>query len=183
MAIGIILGVAFGKIVASFIDDILMPPLGFLLGRVDFSNPFVSLTGKHFDPLVAAKAAGVPTLNYGVFFNAVFNFLIVAFAVFMLMRQVNRFRRQQATPAPPPMKECPYCCYQFPRKLRATGHAPPNWQPYRPARNHPGGAERGRSETPLRHRLHSSARIIGVLEQPGQPLTTHSSPAKPNTVP
>jgi large conductance mechanosensitive channel len=121
MAIGIILGVAFGKIVASFINDLLMPPLGFLLGRVDFSNPFVSLTGKHFDALVAAKAAGVPTLNYGVFFNAVFNFLIVAFAVFMLMRQVNRFRRLQATPAPPPMKECPYCCSSIPAKATRYG--------------------------------------------------------------
>jgi large conductance mechanosensitive channel len=116
MAIGIILGVAFGKIVASFIDDILMPPLGFLLGRVDFSNLFISLTGRHFDSLVAAKTAGAPTLNYGVFFNAVFNFLIVAFAVFMLVRQVNRFRRQQAPAAPPAMKECPFCCSSIPAK-------------------------------------------------------------------
>jgi large conductance mechanosensitive channel len=114
MAIGIILGVAFGKIVTSFIDDILMPPLGFVLGRVDFSNLFISLTGRHFDSLIAAKAAGVPTLNYGIFFNAVFNFLIVAFAVFMLVRQVNRFRRQQAAPAL--MKECPYCCSAIPAK-------------------------------------------------------------------
>ena len=121
MAIGIILGVAFGKIVASFIDDILMPPLGFLLGRVDFSNLFVSLTGKHFDTLVAAKAAGAPTLNYGVFFNAVFNFLIVAFAVFMLVRQVNRFRRQLAPPPPVPMKECPYCCSSIPAKAARCG--------------------------------------------------------------
>jgi large conductance mechanosensitive channel len=121
MAIGIILGVAFGKIVASFIDDILMPPLGFLLGRVDFANLFISLTGKHFDTLVAAKAAGAPTLNYGVFFNALFNFLIIAFAVFMLVRQVNRFRRQQEPPPAPSMRECPYCCSSIPAKATRCG--------------------------------------------------------------
>ncbi len=118
MAIGIILGVAFGKIVASFINDILMPPLGFLLGRVDFSNLFISLTGRRFESLAAAKAAGAPTLNYGVFFNEVFNFLIVAFAVFLLVRQVNRFRRQQA---PPALKECPHCCSMIPAKATRCG--------------------------------------------------------------
>ncbi len=118
MAIGIILGVAFGKIVASFIDDIVMPPLGFLLGRVDFSSLFISLTGKHFDSLAAAKAAGAPTLNYGVFLNAIFNFLIVAFAVFLLVRQVNRFRRQQA---PAAVKECPFCCSTIPEKAMRCG--------------------------------------------------------------
>ncbi len=121
MAIGIILGVAFGKIVASFIDDIIMPPLGFLLGRVDFSSLFISLTGKHFDSLAAAKAAGAPTLNYGVFFNAVFNFLIVAFAVFLLVRQVNRFRRLQAPAAELAMKECPFCCNSIPAKATRCG--------------------------------------------------------------
>ena len=96
MAIGIILGVAFGKIVTSLVDDIVMPPLGLLLGRVEFSNLFVSLTGQHFPTLAAAKASGAPTINYGLFLNSVFNFVIVAFAIFMLVRQVNRFRREQA---------------------------------------------------------------------------------------
>jgi large conductance mechanosensitive channel len=109
MAIGIVLGVAFGRIVTSFVEDILMPPLGLLLGHVDAAKLFLSLSGKHFDTLAAAKAAGAPTLNYGVFANTIFNFLIVAFSIFLLLRQVNRFRRQ-AAPAPVPLtRECPFC--------------------------------------------------------------------------
>src|SRR5574341_2528197 len=87
MAVGVIIGAAFGKIVTSFVEDILMPPLGLLLGKVDFSNLFVSLSGQHYDTLAAAKAAGAATVNYGVFFNHVFNFLIVAFAIFLLIKQ------------------------------------------------------------------------------------------------
>ncbi|HXZ27896.1 MAG TPA: large conductance mechanosensitive channel protein MscL [Terriglobales bacterium] len=117
MAVGIVLGVAFGRIVTSFVDDILMPPLGLLLGHVDASNLFLSLTGKHFDTLAAAKAAAAPTLNYGVFLNNIFNFLLVAFAIFLLVRQVNRFRRLQEAPAPT-TKECPYCLSSIP--LKAT---------------------------------------------------------------
>jgi large conductance mechanosensitive channel len=113
MAIGIILGVAFGKIISSFLDDVFMPILGFAVGRVDFSSLYVSLTGRHFDTLAAAKAAGAPTLNYGVFLNAVLNFVLIAVGVFLLVRQVNRFRRQQAVPA---MKECPFCCTPVPAK-------------------------------------------------------------------
>ncbi len=113
MAIGIILGVAFGKIISSFLDDIFMPVLGFAVGRVDFSTMFVSLTGRHFDNLAAAKAAGAPTLNYGIFFNAILNFVMIAFGVFLLVRQVNRLRRQQE---PPRMKECPFCCMAIPEK-------------------------------------------------------------------
>ena len=115
MAIGIILGVAFGKIVTSFVEDILMPPLGLVIGKVDFSSLFISLTGRHFDSVAAAKAAGAPTINYGIFGNNVLNFLIVAFAIFLLVRQVNRFKRQ---PAPPSTRECPYCCATIP--LKAT---------------------------------------------------------------
>lgn len=92
MAIGIILGVAFGKIISSFVEDLIMPLIGFVFGKVDFSNMFVSLTGRHFDSLVTAKAAGAPTLNYGLFLNATFNFVVVAFGVFLLVRQVNRLR-------------------------------------------------------------------------------------------
>ncbi len=117
MAIGIILGVAFGKIVTSFVEDVLMPPLGLIIGKVDFSNLFFSLTGRHFDTLAAAKAAGAPTLNYGVFANNVLNFVIVAFAIFLLVRQVNRFKRQPA-PAAPSTRDCPYCCATIP--LKAT---------------------------------------------------------------
>lgn len=119
MAVGIILGVAFGKIVASLVEDIIMPPVGLLLGHVDFTNLFFSLTGRHFDTLAAAKASGTPTINYGLFLNSIFNFLIVAFAIFLLVRQVNRFRRQQEAPAPAPtIRECPYCLSAIP--IRAT---------------------------------------------------------------
>lgn len=105
MAIGIILGVAFGKIITSFVEDIVMPVISRIFGKMDFSNMFVSLTGKHFDTLAAAKATGAPRLNYGVFMNAVLNFVIVAVGVFLLVRQVNRFRNLQNVE----MKECPYC--------------------------------------------------------------------------
>ena len=105
MAIGIILGVAFGKVITSFVDDMIMPPIGRIFGKVDFSNLFVSLTGVHFDTLSAAKTAGVPTLNYGLFMNAIFNFVIVAFGVFLLIRQVNRLHRVKEVE----MKECPFC--------------------------------------------------------------------------
>lgn len=117
MAIGIIIGVAFGRIVNSFVEDILMPPLGLLIGKVDFTNLFVSLTGQSFDTLAAARAAGVPTLNYGMFVNHVFNFLLVAFAIFILVRQVNRLKRQQPAAAPT-TRECPFCLSQIP--LKAT---------------------------------------------------------------
>lgn len=93
VAIGIIIGAAFGKIVTSFVSDILMPPLGLLLGRVDFSNLFLTLSSQSYPSLAAAKAAGAPTINYGVFVNTLLDFLIVAFAVFLLVRQVNRLQK------------------------------------------------------------------------------------------
>jgi len=120
LAIGVILGVAFGKIVTSFVEDILMPPLGLVIGKVDFASLFVSLTGRHFDSVAAAKAAGAPTLNYGLFVNNVLNFVIVAFVIFLLVRQVNRFQRQPA-PAAPTTRECPYCCASIPLKATRCG--------------------------------------------------------------
>jgi large conductance mechanosensitive channel len=122
MAVGIIIGAAFGKIVASFVEDVLMPPLGRLLGRVDFSNLFLSLTGRHFDSLAAAKAAGAATLNYGLFINTVINFLIVAFAVFLLVRQVNRFAAKPAPPAAPATRDCPFCLMAIPAKATRCAH-------------------------------------------------------------
>jgi len=119
MAIGIIIGAAFGKIVSSFVNDILMPPIGLLLGGVDFSDLFINLSGKPYASLAEAKAAGAATINYGVFLNAVLDFVIVAFAVFLLVRQVNRLRRQpEPAPAAPTTKECPYCLSVI--SLRAT---------------------------------------------------------------
>ena len=100
MAIGVIIGGAFGKIVSSLVSDVLMPPLGLLLGKVDFSSLFLNMSGTPQPSLAAAKAAGAPTLNYGVFLQNVFDFIIIAFVIFMLVKQVNRFKKE-APPAPP----------------------------------------------------------------------------------
>ena len=106
LAVGIIMGVAFTTIVNSLVNDIIMPPIGVLLGGVDFSNYYINLSGTHYDSLAAAKAAGAATINYGVFTNAIINFLIIAFAVFLLVKQVNRFMKKPepapAAPAAPP---------------------------------------------------------------------------------
>jgi large conductance mechanosensitive channel len=102
MAIGVIIGGAFGKIVSSLVSDVLMPPLGLLMGKVDFSSLFIDLSQTSPPSLAAAKAAGAPTLNYGVFLQSVFDFLIIAFVIFMLVKQVNRFKNQAPPPPPPP---------------------------------------------------------------------------------
>ncbi len=103
LAVGIIIGAAFTGIVNSLVNDILMPPIGFIMGGIDFSNFFITLSGPHLESLKAAKDAGAATINYGVFLNAVINFLIVAFAIFLLVKQINRFKKQEeaAPPAPP----------------------------------------------------------------------------------
>jgi large conductance mechanosensitive channel len=100
LAIGVIIGAAFGKIVASFTNDVLMPPIGLLLGKVDFSNLFINLSGKPAETLAAAKAAGLPTVNYGVFFNTVLDFLIVGFVIFLVVKQANRLKKEAPAPAP-----------------------------------------------------------------------------------
>ena len=103
MAVGIVIGAAFTAIVNSLVKDVIMPPIGLLTGGLDFSNLFISLTGEHFDSLAAATEAGAPVLRYGVFINAVINFIIVAFAIFILIKQVNRFKKkEEAAPAAPP---------------------------------------------------------------------------------
>ena len=122
MAVGIIIGAAFGKIVSSAVDDILMPPLGRLLGRVDFSSLFINLSDKSFETLAAAKAAGAPTLNYGIFLNTIINFLIVAFAVFLLVRTVNRWVAKPAPAAAPTTKDCPQCAMPIPIAAKKCGH-------------------------------------------------------------
>jgi large conductance mechanosensitive channel len=107
LAIGIVIGAAFGRIVTSFVNDLLMPPIGLLLGRIDFSNLFVALRGGPYPSLAAAKAAGAPTFNYGLFLNTVIDFLIVAFVIFLIVRAVNRMA---AHPEPTSTtKPCPYC--------------------------------------------------------------------------
>jgi large conductance mechanosensitive channel len=121
MAVGIIIGAAFGQIVTSFVQDVLMPPIGRLLGHVDFSNLFVNLSGTHYPTIAAAKAAGAATLNYGLFLNTIINFLIVAFAVFLLVRQVNRLAPKPA-PAPAATRDCPYCLSAIPLKATKCAH-------------------------------------------------------------
>jgi large conductance mechanosensitive channel len=123
MAVGIIVGAAFGQIVNSFVQDVMMPPIGRLVGHVDFSNLFVTLSGQHYDTVAAAKAAGAATLNYGMFLNTIINFLIVAFAVFLLVRQVNRLMPKPApVPAAPATRDCPYCLSAVPAKATKCAH-------------------------------------------------------------
>ena len=115
LAVGVIIGAAFGKIVTSFVNDVLMPPIGLIVGDVDFSDLFVDLSRKGYASLAEAQAAGAPTLNYGLFLNNILDFLIVAFAIFLVVRQINRMKRQEVPP-PPNTKECPYCLATIPLK-------------------------------------------------------------------
>jgi large conductance mechanosensitive channel len=128
MAVGIIIGAAFGTIITSLVADILMPPIGLLLGNIDFANPFIVLkegakAAAPYASLAAAKAAGAVTINYGFFINTVISFLIVAFAVFLLVRSVNNLKRQEeASPAVPTTKECPHCISTIPVKATRCPH-------------------------------------------------------------
>jgi large conductance mechanosensitive channel len=116
MAVGIVLGVAFGRIITSLVNDIIMPPIGLITGHVNFNDLFFSLNGQHYASLAAAKAASAPTINYGAFVNTIIDFLIVAFAMFLIVRQMNRmFPPAPAEPAAAP-KECPYCASMIPAK-------------------------------------------------------------------
>ena len=120
LAVGVIIGAAFGKVISSLVDDVIMPPVGRLLGHVDFSNLFINLSDKPAETLAAAKAAGIPTLNYGTFFNTIINFVIVAFAVFLLVRSVNKWLPKP--PAPVTTKECPQCAMAIPVGAKKCGH-------------------------------------------------------------
>jgi large conductance mechanosensitive channel len=114
LAIGVIIGAAFGKIVTSVVNDILMPIIGLAAGKIDFSNLFISLNGQHYDTLADAKKAAAPTINYGVFINTAIEFLIIAFVIFMIVKQVNRFVKPPEAPPAPATKECPQCCTTIP---------------------------------------------------------------------
>jgi large conductance mechanosensitive channel len=117
MAVGIIIGAAFGKIITSFVNDVLMPPLGLLLGKVDFTNLFITLSDKSFATLEEAKKAGAATIKYGIFINTIIDFLIVAFVIFLMIRQINRLTRQpEPAPVAPTTKECPFCFSVIPIK-------------------------------------------------------------------
>ena len=121
MAVGIIIGAAFGKVVSSFVTDVLMPPIGLLLGKVDFSNLFISLSGQSFESLADAKKAGAATLNYGLFLNTTIDFLIVGFAIFIVVKQVNRLKRE-APAAAPTTRACPFCVTDIPLKATRCPH-------------------------------------------------------------
>ena len=128
MAVGIVIGAAFGTIVKSFVDDVLMPPIGLLLGNVDFSNLFLTLkegakAAGPYASLAAAKAAGAVTLNLGLFINTVISFIIVAFAVFLVIKGINRMKREQEEPpAEPTTKDCPYCFTSIPIQASRCPH-------------------------------------------------------------
>lgn len=115
LAIGIVIGAAFGKIITSLVSDVIMPPIGLLLGKVDFASLFIDLSGKGYATLAEAKAAGAATINYGLFLNTLIDFIIVAFIIFLIIKQINRMKREEA-PAPPDTKECPYCYTVIPVK-------------------------------------------------------------------
>jgi large conductance mechanosensitive channel len=119
LAVGVVIGAAFGTVVTSFVNDLLMPPIGLLLGSVDFASLFVTLRGGPYPSIAAAKAAGAPTLNYGLFINHIISLIIVGFAVFLLVKQVNRLK------GPPPAattRECPACIMPIPLKARRCPH-------------------------------------------------------------
>ncbi len=123
MAIGIVIGAAFGKIVASFVRDVLMPPIGLLLGKVDFSNLFINLSREHYATVAEATEAGAPTINYGMFVNTVLDFAIVALAVFVVVKQVNRLKRkEEAAPAPATTRDCPFCLSPVPLAATRCAH-------------------------------------------------------------
>ncbi len=121
MAVGIIIGVAFGGIINSLVKDVIMPPIGMIMGGTNFADLFIVLDGKTYASLAAAQAAAAPTINYGLFINAIINFLIVALAIFMLIRQVNAAKKKPAPPEPN-SKECPFCKESIPNAAVKCSH-------------------------------------------------------------
>jgi large conductance mechanosensitive channel len=121
LAVGVIIGAAFGRVVSSLVEDVIMPPIGRLLGHVDFSQLFINLSDQPYATLADAKKAGAATLNYGNFINTVINFLIVAFAIFLLVRSVNRWM-PKPPPAPVTTRDCPQCAMAIPVNAKKCGH-------------------------------------------------------------
>jgi large conductance mechanosensitive channel len=128
LAIGLVIGAAFGKIVTSFVSDVLMPPIGLLLGKADFNNLYINLSGGRYETLKAAKDAGAATINYGAFLGTVVDFLIVAFAIFLVVRQINRMKRKHEAEAPA-MAECRFCASSIPIKAVKCPHCTSDLKP------------------------------------------------------
>jgi large conductance mechanosensitive channel len=121
MAVGIIIGAAFGRIITSLVNDVIMPPIGLLLGRVDFSSLFINLSGTPYASLADARKAGAAVIGYGAFLNTILDFVVVAFVIFLLIRQVKKMKKQPA-PASATTRECPYCLSVIPLKATRCGH-------------------------------------------------------------
>jgi large conductance mechanosensitive channel len=122
LAVAVIIGGVFGKIVSSLVSDILMPPIGFLMGKVDFSNLYLNLSSASFTSLAEAQKAGVPIVKYGLFINTLIDFIIVSFVIFMVVRAANRLQKTKEEPEAPTTKECPYCLSAVPLKATRCGH-------------------------------------------------------------
>jgi large conductance mechanosensitive channel len=122
LAIGIIIGAAFGKVVQSFVNDIIMPPLGMMMGKMDFSALFIDLSGKHYETISEAKKAGAATINYGLFINTIVDFTIMAFIVFIMVKQINRLKREEQAAPAPDTKDCPFCFSKVPVKAVRCPH-------------------------------------------------------------
>jgi large conductance mechanosensitive channel len=118
LAVGVIIGAAFGKVVTSLVGDVVMPPIGLVIGRADFRNLYIALTGQHYATLAEAQKAGVPTINYGIFVNTIIEFMIVAFVVFLLVRQVNKWLPPPAVAPAEPRRDCPFCASSIPVRAR-----------------------------------------------------------------
>jgi large conductance mechanosensitive channel len=122
LAVAVVMGAAFGPIVNSLVNDVIMPPIGLVLGKVDFKDLFITLNAQSYPSLAAAKAVAAPVIAYGTFVNTIINFLIVSFAIFVLVRQVNRFKQPAPAAAAPATKDCPYCLSAVPLKATRCGH-------------------------------------------------------------
>jgi large conductance mechanosensitive channel len=118
LAVGVIIGAAFGKVVTSLVSDVVMPPIGLIIGRVDFRNLYITLNGQQYASLAEAQKAGAPTINYGIFVNTIIEFLIVAFVVFLLVRQVNKWLPPPAVAPTEPRRDCPFCASSIPVRAR-----------------------------------------------------------------
>ena len=131
LAVGVIIGAAFGKIITSLVNDIVMPPIGMAIGRIDFKNLFVSLNGQPYPSLADAQKAGAATINYGIFLNTILEFLIVAFVIFLMVRLINRLKTPEPTAATPEARDCPFCVSRIPIKATRCPHCTSDLRPAR----------------------------------------------------